>query len=62
MKKKIKDLTLEEVKTICKNNSCDECPLKDAPCQEGYYALVNSELNQEIEVEDDARRNDGCAR
>ena len=52
MKKKIKDLTLEEVKKICKNNSCDECPLKDAPCQKGYDALVNSEINQEIEVED----------
>lgn len=55
MKKKIKDLTLEEVTKICKNNSCDECPLKDAPCQEGYYALVNSELDQEIDVNCDEK-------
>lgn len=53
MKKKIKDLTLEEVKKICKNNSCDECPLKVVPCYKGYYVVVNSELNQEIEVEED---------
>ena len=57
MKKKVKDLTLEEVTKICKNNSCDECPLKDAPCQEGYYALVNSELDQEIEVNSDEEKN-----
>ena len=53
MKKKIKDLTLEEVTKICKNNSCYDCPLKDAPCYEGFYAVVNSGLDQEIEVEDD---------
>lgn len=51
MKKKIKDLTLEEVTKICKNNSCYDCPLKEAPCYEGFYALVNSELGQEIEVD-----------
>lgn len=27
MKKRIKDLTDEEIDIICKNNKCDNCPL-----------------------------------
>lgn len=27
MKKKIEDLTLDEVSKICKKHSCDDCPL-----------------------------------
>lgn len=52
MKKKLKDLTLEEIKKICGNCSCDFCPLyvNELWCKsddlEHYGEL-------EIEVEDD---------
>lgn len=54
MKKKIKDLTKEEVMTICDKYRCEECPLytyKDA-----YYCKderLNLHGDEEIEVEDD---------
>ena len=52
MKKKIKDLTLEEQEKICKQYSyCGECPLLL-----GHFCLrdiLNVSLNDKIEVEDD---------
>lgn len=52
MKKKIKDLTLEEVKEICSNNICDYCPfdLDELWCK---YNDLEHYGDEEIEVEDD---------
>ena len=64
MKKKIKDLTLEEIKKICgkhlkidKNGlyQCEICPYANAKkyhCKFDYNYL-NEYGNEEIEVEDD---------
>ena len=52
MKKKIKDLTIEEMTTICCNNSCNKCPLNikmynqngdviNTECYKNAYFLVN---------------------
>ena len=60
MKKKIKDLTLQEVKKICKNKKCSECILFTFV---GYYTCkirnyieevydIADYGNQEIEVEE----------
>lgn len=52
MKKKIKDLTLEEQEKICKkNNDCLECPL--LLCNFCFMGILNELINKEIEVEDD---------
>lgn len=60
MKKKIKDLTLEEIHNICGNqNSCQECVFSKHLCKRGDLSGVlaicfykNGVENQEIEVED----------
>ena len=59
MKKKIRDLTLNEIvkqiKTCCeKYNLCDNCPLYvlDGDCIETKYKLIFSDLDKEIEVEE----------
>ena len=52
MKKKIKDLSFEEMTTICCNNSCGKCPLNiemynqngeviRKECYKNAYFLVN---------------------
>lgn len=59
MKKKIKDLTIEEIDKICNNTNCGRCPLLF--CEDCHYANVCLNqahglydfLNQEIEVEED---------
>ena len=52
MKKKIKDLTLEEIKKICINHSCQFCPLDI-----NEFWCKNNDLEhygeQEIEVDED---------
>lgn len=70
MKKKIKDLTLEEVNAICKEYStrdeegfvhCNECPLGNST----YCICLNSDKewflerygNREIEVDEDEKEN-----
>ena len=64
MKKKIKDLTLEEIIKFSKKykNKCTECPLysiKEISCMtfcelsRNKQSLIEKELDQEIEVEDD---------
>ena len=53
MKKKSKDLTVEEVTNICRKLSCSECPfnvLEEDRCMT-YFEILN--LEQEIEVEED---------
>lgn len=59
MKKKIKDLTLEEIDKICNNTGCGRCPLFF--CEDCHYNNVclnedlgglYSFLNKEIEVEE----------
>ena len=55
MKKKIKDLTEEEVIKICDNHSCKRCPLFDyesCHCKTNLLELYGEE---EIEVEDDEK-------
>lgn len=54
MKKKIKDLTKEEVMTICEKYDCYKCPLYIGI---NIYKCKDERLNkygdEEIEVEDD---------
>ena len=56
MKKKIKDLTLEECKKICDNYSyfrCDECPLIDCVYNENYSYYKNKHPEErEVEVDE----------
>jgi hypothetical protein len=49
MKKKIKDLTLEEIKIICRKSiECECCPLrKISPCPATIY---DEDLESEVEV------------
>lgn len=59
MKKKIKDLTLKEIQTICKNcEYCDECPIVNF-CDEmltndtvpgGYNASYSWDTEVEYEI------------
>lgn len=57
MKKKIKDLTLEEIKKICNKYSCNECPLNiPHSCHCYGLALVQGfrwTIKEEREVEVD---------
>lgn len=54
MKKKIKDLTLEEIMKICKNNFCTFCPIKDVlcHCELKIPTIDEIDANTEIEVEE----------
>ena len=52
MKKKIKDLTLEEIKKICSNNICDSCPL-DSNNPWCKYGDLEHYGDEEIEVDDE---------
>lgn len=55
MKKKSKDLTVEEVTNICRKLSCLKCPfnvLEEDRCMT-YFEILN--LDQEIEVEENDR-------
>ena len=63
MKKKIGDLTLNELKTICiKSKKCDNCPLEKYNYKNVYdcvFALeLDEELEKEIEVDNYYERND----
>lgn len=53
MKKKVKDLTLEEVKKICGNQDCPSCPITK-PCSENeFFAYLPSSwvFDSDCEVE-----------
>ena len=52
MKKKIKDLTIEELYKICSKYSCKDCPL-DIPQLWCKYNDLDKYGDEEIEVEDD---------
>ena len=52
MKKKIKDVTLEECKKICENHYCSNCPIKYL-CVETPVCYEDEDLEAEIEVEDE---------
>lgn len=56
MKKKIKDLTIEEIKKICGNNICNYCPFDlDTPyCK---YDDLEHYGDEEIEVDEDEESN-----
>lgn len=48
MKKKIKDLTLEEIREICRRNYCEYCPLENT--EKCLY--FNESLNNEVEIDE----------
>ena len=50
MKKKIKDLTLEECRKICeKQDSCSDCPIYDEICG---IRIIRIHLEREVEVDE----------
>lgn len=55
MKKKIRDLTLGEAKKICdvRTLGCGDCPLYNV-CQYSFGSNDDEDLDQEIEVKEDA--------
>ena len=57
MKKKIKDMTLQEVKKICHKKNCFYCPFYIVLCDDDFKIdfldEVEDVLDEEIEVEDD---------
>ena len=54
MKKKIKDLTLEELMSICANSVCSNCPIRYFICRDEFLVseIDNLDCDEEIEVED----------
>lgn len=62
MKKKIKDLTIEDLLSICLKYSCepcDDCPLSNIVCDKYFNIdnLYDVKLNQEIEVDINEEKN-----
>ena len=57
MKKKIKDLTLEELKNICAMHSCSICPLNDIVCSKYFNVseIQDMKWNKKIEVKSDEK-------
>lgn len=56
MKKKIKDLTLKELKKFCEKHLCSDCPMnteKVTLCYQSPSLYDEKKLEQEIEVEED---------
>ena len=52
-KKKIKDFTIGEVKSFCKNHNCPQCPFETTICFcRRAICDVNEELEREVEVEE----------
>ena len=53
MKKKIKDFTVGELYTLCKNNKCCEnCPFEKADACD-VYGIINEELlEKEVEIDE----------
>ena len=49
MDKKIKDLTLEDCKKICKKYPCTLCPIQKLICGVSY-SIGTLDIEQEIEV------------
>ena len=53
MRKKIKDLTLEEREIICeKQTTCDGCPINLGICLKSEYEGFLTRLNWEVEVDE----------
>ena len=58
MKKKVKDLTDEEIDIICKNNKCDNCPLNpDIMVLWCKPSELDKYGDEEIEVDLDEEKN-----
>ena len=59
VKKKIKDLTLEEMINICAHTHCLNCPLHNNCTDEcmiiDFNIISNETLNKEIEVEENGK-------
>ena len=61
MKKKIRDLSIEECRKICRDRDCMDCPFiyvlcrPDSPTSWIYHQELYSDLflDQEVEIEDD---------
>lgn len=52
MKKKIKDLTLQEIKEICYHSHCLGCPFNKAYCYGVLTMILNIDMEKEIEVKE----------
>ena len=54
MKKKIKDLTLEELMYICTIHTCSFCPLNEKVCDKYFNVskIKDMKLNKKIEVDE----------
>lgn len=50
MKKKIRDLSFNEILKICHVQNCDDCPLKNTMVCVCEIAWKEEQLDQEIEV------------
>ena len=55
MKKKIKDLTQDEIVNICSNSSCKTCPLK-APNKPICKDKLSKYDDEEIEIKEENDR------
>ena len=51
MKKKIGELTLNELKTICISKKCNDCPLQKYNYKNIYECVFALELDEELEKE-----------
>lgn len=52
MKKKLKNLTLDEIARICKKYSCRKCPLYNIDgCEENFVYATKEALEKEIEYD-----------
>lgn len=54
MKKKIKDLTVEEWTFICEHHYCGDCPISKITVNNGCLVqpIVESELEKEVDVDE----------
>lgn len=50
MKKKLKDITIGDMKHACNNHDCDECPFKDFEYCDFMFELNDDALMQEYDV------------
>lgn len=55
--KKVKDLTVEEIRKICSSNACNSCPLDSSGvCRRPIATMYEEILEKEIEVSEDDRK------
>ena len=52
MKKKLKDLTINQVNAICQKSKCEECPFNNAEEDRCMTFFEINESDEEVEVEE----------